>query len=153
VATLEEVTYDLARQALADQAREIEDLRGRSTSLVVAAVAVAGLLARPATEGDQGLRVLVAAMGFVAGLVVILAVAEVLRHRRFDFSVDAFALYRAAWDDRRHSARYYVRIASALRIARRDNEVMVAVVRRAHSLALGALVVEAVGLALATAVS
>lgn len=75
MAALEEATYDLARQALADQASTVEGLRSRSGPVVAASVAFAGLLASAATENAHGVRPVLAVVGFAAGPVAIMVTA------------------------------------------------------------------------------
>lgn len=153
MATLEEVTYDLSRQALADQASIVDGLRSRTAPIVAAAVAVAGLLAKPAVEDAHNLRLLIAVIGFVAGLVAIVAAANVLRSRELGFVVDSVGLYDVAKADSEHPEIYYVKLAGTLRQRRLKNEPAVTKLNQWFTLALGALVVEAFGLALAVAVA
>lgn len=152
MAALEEVTYDLARQALADQASTVEGLRSRCGPLVAAAVAVAGLLATAATEDAHGVQLVLAAVGFASGLVAIVAAANVLRPRKFGFSIDSVGLYEAASAEREHPEIYYVRLAATLREMRSDNEATVERLHRYFAAALGGLLIEALGLTIAVAV-
>jgi hypothetical protein len=153
MASLEEVTYDLARQALADQASIVDGLRSRTAPVVAAAVAVAGLLAKPAVESADDARLAIAVAGFTAGLVAIVAAANVLRSRELGFVIDSLGLYDIAKADSEHPEVYYVKLAGTLRQRRLENESAVATLNSWFSLALGALVVEAFGLALAVAVA
>lgn len=75
-----------------------------------------------------------------------------LRPRKFGFSIDSVGLYEAARDDHEHPEIYYVRLATTLREMRSDNEPVVERLHTYFAVALGGLLVEALGLAVAVAV-
>lgn len=153
MASLEEVAYDLSRQALADQASVVDALRGRTGPLVAATVAVAGLLAKPAVADAPAFRLGIAIVGFIAGIVALVAAVNVLRSRPLGFAVDSAGLYEVAKPDRQHPEVYYVALAGTLRETRLKNEPGVAKMHSWYGVALGALVLEALALALAVAIS
>lgn len=91
VTTLEEITHDAGRHALADQERLVAGIRQRTGTLLATHALVASFLGS-ATIRAQGLEPLgwVAIVALVSGLV---AAAALLSPWRMKFAVDARDLY------------------------------------------------------------
>lgn len=89
--TLEEITYEAGRSALADQESLVAGIRQRTGTLLAAHALVASFLGATTVRG-HGLQVLgwVAVVALVAGLV---AAAILLAPWRLKFAVDARELY------------------------------------------------------------
>lgn len=64
--SLEEITFELAREGLREQAHDVDTLGSRAGTLLAVAIAAAGLLAEPATRDVGGLPLLLAIAGFAA---------------------------------------------------------------------------------------
>lgn len=153
MASLEEVTFDLARHALAEQEGVVRDVRVRTGPLLAAAAAVAALMGRPAIEDAAAVQAGFAVLGSLGAIGVVVAGIAVLRPRALAFSVDSGALYEQAWWDRDDPAVYYRRLADSFDQQRRTNQAEVRRVHIAFSVALVALVVQVLGLSVAVAVA
>lgn len=101
VATFEERIYELGAEALAEQERQVAELRARGATLLAAAAVIASLLAKPVSQGDhpEGIaEVAAATVGLLgAGGVLVFAVL-LLRPYELGFSVKPGATYRALWE-------------------------------------------------------
>jgi hypothetical protein len=143
--------------ALADQERQVSEIRGRGSTLLAAAAVIASLLAKPVFHSGHphGLAEIVATVaGLLGSAGVLIFVVLLLRPYELGFSVKAGATYRALWD-REILEQPMIDIALAEAFEeRRDNNVEV-VERLARFLvvALVALVIQTAGLAVAAALS
>lgn len=98
MATFEERIYELGSEALAEQERQVAEIRSRGSTLLAGAAVVVSLLAHPVFDDGHP-------HGFgewaatVAGLVgaggVLIFVVQLLRPYELGFSVNAGATYRA----------------------------------------------------------
>jgi hypothetical protein len=95
--TLEEITYEAGRSALADQESLVAGIRQRTGTLLAAHALVASFLGAT-TVRAQGLRALgwVALVALVLGL---LAAAVLLAPWRMKFAVDARELYDELYEE------------------------------------------------------
>lgn len=100
--TLEEITYEAGRSALADQESLVAGVRLRTGTLVAAHALVASFLGATVVRA-QGLNALgwVALAALVVGLVI---AAALLAPWRLKFAVDANELYKALYTDARAEA-------------------------------------------------
>jgi hypothetical protein len=100
MAGFEERIYELGSAALADQERQVAEVRGRGATLLAAGAVIASLLAKPVFQGGHP-NGLWEVSGAVAGLLgsagVLVFVVLLLRPYRLGFSVRAGATYRALW--------------------------------------------------------
>ncbi len=94
--TLEDITYEAGRSALADQESLVAGVRQRTGTLLAAHALVASFLGAT-TVRDQGLEALgwIALLALVLGLVV---AAVLLAPWRLKFAVDARELYADLYD-------------------------------------------------------
>ncbi len=93
--TLEEITYDAGRSALADQEALVVGVRARTGTLLAAHVLVASFLGATAVKGHD-----LHALGWLALTALVLglvAAALLLAPWRLDFAVDADELYDALY--------------------------------------------------------
>jgi len=161
MAALEEVVYELAKDALGEQESQIDDLRRRAGPLLAAGAAVAALLADAAIGG--GLRLndvdaVLQALAFIVGVVGALgafgaAVYVLLSRDDMKFSIDAPRLYAYLFAQRNDPAVYYRRLAEALRERRRLNEKAVSKMHDVFTFGLAGLGCEVVGFLAATALA
>lgn len=149
--------YDLATHALAEQERQVSELRGRGAALLAAAAVVASLLANSVFHAGhpRGLAEVAAASGGLIGAAgVLVFVVLLLRPYELGFSVKAGATYRALWDqDVLEQPMVDLTLADAFEDRRAENAQAVNGLVKYLSLALAALVVEATGFAIAAALS
>ena len=153
----EERIYDLAVEALAEQERQVSEVRGRGPALLAAGAVVASLLTKPVFDGPHpdGFPGLLAAFVGLAGVAgVLVFVVLLLRPYELGFSVKAGATYRALWDQEiLEQPLIDLALAEAFEERREDNAVVVRRLVRFLALALGSLVVETVGLGTAAALA
>jgi hypothetical protein len=157
VATFAERIYELGSQALAEQERQVTEVRGRGSTLLAASAVVASLLAKPTFEGTHPngwLETCAAGIGLVGGATVLLSVAFLLRPYELGFSVSAGATYRALWEqDVLEQPMVDIALAEAFEERRSTNAAVVRRLVRFLALALVALVVETAGFATAAALA
>lgn len=153
VGGLEAVIYDLAHQALRDQAETVEGLRARTGPLIAAATGVAGLFANTAIGDANGWRLVGAVAGLAVGGISIVAALNVVRSRRFRFSIDSQSLYESAIPDRADPEVYLARLAAVLRDAREENDPDIEVLRRSFTIALVTFAAEVLSLFVALLVA
>jgi asparagine N-glycosylation enzyme membrane subunit Stt3 len=157
VATFEERIYSLATEALAEQERQVGELRSRGSTLLAAGAVVASLLAKAVFHGNhpRGVAEVVATViGLVGAAALLVFVVLLLRPYELGFSVKAGETYRGLWNDGVvEQPGVDLVLAEAFEERRRENADVVERLARSLALALAALVVEAAGLAVAAAVS
>jgi hypothetical protein len=157
MAGFEERIYELGLAALADQERQVAEVRSRGTPLLAAGAVIAGLLAKPVfhdghPHGFSELLSAVVGLAGCAGLLVF--VVLLLRPEELGFSVKAGETYRSMWDeDVLEQPTVDLALAEAFETRREQNAKVVKRLVRFLGLALIALVVETVGLAVAAALS
>src|SRR5436190_9185501 len=101
MATFEERIYELGAEALAEQERQVAEVRGRGPALLAAGVVIASLLAKPIFHGDHPhgvAEVVTTLVVILGGSGVLVFVVLLLRPYVLGFSVKAGATYRALWD-------------------------------------------------------
>jgi hypothetical protein len=157
MANFEERIYELGAGALADQERQVAEARGRGTPILASGAVIASLLAKPVFHGEHPrgwLEASVTALGLVGCAGVLIFVVLLLRPYELGFSVKAGATYRSLWEQGiLEQPMIDLALADAFEERREEN---VAAVKRLVlflSLALGSLVLETAGLAIAAALS
>ena len=101
MASFEQRIYELGIGALAEQERQVAEIRTRGATLLAAGAVIASLLAGPVCDGDHpdGLaEVIAATLGVVGAGGLLTFVVLLLSPRELGFSVKADATYRALWD-------------------------------------------------------
>jgi len=157
MASIEQRVYELGCSALADQERHIGEVRARAPAILAAATVIASLLAGSVFHAGhpRGLLELSATVVGLAGAgATLLCVVLLLRPHEIGFSVDARAAYRSMWEQGiLEQPMVDLALAEAFEERRHANLSAVERLGRLLSLALGSLVLETLGLALAAAVS
>ncbi|MGH2832564.1 MAG: hypothetical protein ACRDK2_07285 [Solirubrobacteraceae bacterium] len=155
MASFEERIYELGSEALADQERQVAEVRGRGATLVAASAVISSLLAKPVfhTDHPDGFwQIAGTAVGLLGCAGVLLFVVLLLRPYELGFSVRAGATYRALWD-RGSVGQPMVDFALAELFEERrdDNAEIVDRLGWLLALALASLLLETIGLAFAAA--
>jgi hypothetical protein len=157
MANFEERIYELGSGALADQERQVAETRGRGTPILASGAVIASLLAKAVFHGGHPhgwLEASMTTLGLVGGAGVLIFVVLLLRPYELGFSVKAGATYRSLWEQGiLEQPMIDLALADAFEERREQN---VAAVKRLGlflSLALGSLVLETAGLAIAAALS
>jgi hypothetical protein len=157
VATFEEWIYSLGVDALAEQERQVAEVRGRASVLLAAAAVVPSLLAKSVFGGNHphgALQSLAAYIGVVGGLSVLLFAVLLLRPYELGFSMKAGETYRELWREGiLEQPAIDIALAEALDERRRENAETVKRPVLWLALALGSLVAETAGLVLAAALT
>lgn len=155
--TFAERIYELGLEALAEQERQVAEVRSRGSTLLAAGAVIASLLAKPVFAGrhpDGRWEVAATTVGLAGCVALLICVVLLLRPYELGFSVKAGATYRALWEQGLlEQPMVDIALAEAFE-ERRDNNAEV--VRRLVlflALALVALVVETAGLATAAALA
>jgi hypothetical protein len=153
VVAFEERVYELAVGALADQEREVGDIRARASTLIAAAAVTASLLARPVFGGahPNGVAEVASVVVGVFGAAGALVFAVLLlRPNEIAFSLHAAAIYRALWEQQIVDQPLIdLALAETLEERRAENTLVVTTLVRYLRFGLAALVAETVGLATA----
>jgi hypothetical protein len=143
--------------ALADQERQVAEVRGRGSTLLAAGALIASLLAKPVFHNghpDGVGEIAAAAVGLIGSGGVLLFVVLLLRPYELGFSVKAGATYRALWEqDILEQPMVDLALADALEERRNKNAKIVRHLTLLLALALASLLCEAAGLATAAALS
>jgi hypothetical protein len=157
VADFAQRIFELATGALAEQERQVSELRGRGAALLAAGAVVASLLTKPvfhAAHPQGAAEILATAGGLLGAGALLVSVVLLLRPYQLGFSVKAQATYRALWDrNMLEQPMVDLALAEAFEERRARNAKAVKRLSRLLGLALAALVLEATGLALAAALS
>jgi hypothetical protein len=157
VASFEERIYELGTAALADQERQLAEVRGRGSTLLAAAALIASLLAKPVFHDGHpsGVGEIAAtAVGLLGTGGVLLFVVLLLRPYALGFSVKAGATYRALWDQGiLEQPMVDLALAEAFEERRNQNAQVVRRLMLFLALALASLLLQAAGLATAAALS
>jgi len=154
--SLEERIYELGAEALAEQERLVVETRARGAAIIAAAVVIASVLVGPAFQHGHPTNAAEIVAGFT-GLIgcagVLLCVVLLLHPRSLAFGVSATAAYRSLWDRGVvEPPGTHIALAEAFEQRHEDNRPTVERLTRFLTLALGSLVMETAGLALAVAV-
>jgi hypothetical protein len=157
MASFEERIYDLGSAALADQERQVSELRSRGVPLLAAGAVIAGLLAKGVFHKGHPtgwLEITATTSGLIGAAGLLVSVVLLLRTYELGFSVKAAATYRSLFDQQiLEQPMVDLALADAFDVRRAEN---VPVVRRLGlflGLALTSLVLETAGLALAAALT
>jgi hypothetical protein len=157
MASFEERIYDLGREALAEQERQVAELRSRGSALLAAGAVIAGLLARPVFTHSHPhgvLEVAATSVGLLGAGALLGAVFALIVPYKLGFSVKASAAYRELWNaELLTQPGVDLALADAFDERRRLNDRVVRRLARALIGALIALVVETAGLASAAALA
>ena len=156
MATFEERIYSLAVNALAEQERQVVELRSRASVLLAAAAVVPSLLARSVFHGDhpRGIEAVAAYLGLGGAAGVLTFGVLLLRPCELGFSMKAGETHRELWrEDITEQPMIDIALADALDERRRENAETVRRLVLWLAPALASLVLETAGLALAAALT
>jgi hypothetical protein len=157
MASFEERIYELGTTALADQERQVGEVRGRGSTLLAAGALIASLLAKPIFHDGHpsGVGEIAAtAVGLLGAGGVLLFVVLLLRPYALGFSVKAGATYRALWDQGiLEQPMVDLALAEAFEERRSQNARVVKRLVLFLAWALASLLLEAAGLATAAALT
>lgn len=157
MASFEERIYELGAEALAEQERQVAEIRSRGSALLAGGAVIASLLAKPTFQGphpDGALEVAMTGLGLLGAAAVLVFVVLLLRPYELGFSVKPGATYRALWDqDILSQPMVDLALAEAYEERRSGNAMVVGRLVRFLGLALGSLVLETVGFATAAALT
>lgn len=149
--------YSLGIAALAEQERQVSEVRSRASVLLAAAAVIPSLLTKAVFHGHHPhglLEVASASIGFAGGAGVLAFVVLMLRPYALGFSVKAGTTYRELWDrGLLDQPMVDIALAEAFEERRIENAVTVERLARWLGLALASLVLETAGLALAAALA
>src|SRR5829696_365343 len=118
--SLEQVVYDLARAALAQQGEQVADLRSRAGTLIAGAALSNSVFAALAIDPKTGLGGWEIAALVLLGLVLVCGLVILLPHRLV-FVLDVDELYANLWGDRDDLPLVYRRLTDVLWRSRRLN--------------------------------
>ena len=157
MATFEERIYSLGIDALAEQERQVAEVRGRASVLLAAGAVVPSLLAKSVFHGDHPeglLEIAAATVGLLGAGGVLAFTVLLLRPYELGFSMKAGETYRELWKlDVLEQPMIDLALAEALDERREENAKSVSRLVLWLALALGSLVLETAGLALAAALT
>lgn len=157
MADFEERIYELGTEALAEQERQVAEVRGRGATLLAAGAIIASLLAKPVFAGDHPngtAEVVASSVGVAAAGALLIFVVLLLIPRELGFSVNARATYQALWDQQiLQQPMVDLALAEAFDERRDQNAGVVAQLVSFLGWALAALTLETAGLATAAALA
>jgi hypothetical protein len=157
MASFEERIYQLGSEALAEQERQVAEVRGRGSTLLAAGAVIASLLAKPVFHGGHpsGLaETFATVVGLIGAGGLLVFVVLLLRPYELGFSVNAPATYRVLWEKEiLEQPMVDLALADAFEEQREDNAKAVRRLVWFLGLALAALVLETAGLAAAAALA
>lgn|GEM_PF-3446428 len=157
VTGFEERIYELGVSALADQERQVAEIRGRGSTLLAAGVLIASLLAKPVFHDGHPSgagEATATVVGLIGMTGVLLFVVLLLRPYQLGFSVRAGATYGALWDQGIvEQPMVDLALADAFEERRNQNAMVVERLVLFLALTLASLLLEAAGLAAAAALS
>jgi hypothetical protein len=157
MATFEERMYSLGVDALAEQERQVAEVRGRASVLLAAGAVVPSLLAKSVFHGDHPegfIEIAAAAVGLIGAAGILVFVVLLLRPYEVGFSMKAGETYRELFRlDVLEQPMIDLALADALDERREENAKTVERLVLWLALALGSLVLETAGLALAAALT
>ena len=155
--SFEERIYQLGVDELAEQERQVAEIRGRAPALLAAGAVVPSLLAHAVFHGPhpRGLdEVLCAVLGIAGAAILLAAASTLLWPRELGFSVNTRATYQELWDQQiLEQPLPDLTLADAFHDRRQANELVVTRLTALLALAVMALVVEAAGFAAAAALA
>jgi hypothetical protein len=155
--SFEERIFQLGVDELAEQERQVAEIRGRAPALLAAGAVVPSLLARAVFHGHHphGFdEVLCTVLGVVGGVVLLIAALLLLLPYELGFSVNARATHEALWTQEiLEQPLVDLALADALHERRELNRAVVRQLAAYLALAIVALAVEAAGFAAAAALA
>ncbi len=157
MANFEERIYSLGIDALAEQERQVAELRGRGATLLAAGAVIASLLAEPVFGGDHPtgvLEIVAAATGALATGALLILTVLLLVPRELGLSVNAHETYEALWEqDILEQPLVDLALAEAFEERRTENSTVVLRLVSFLGVALAALMLETAGFATAAALA
>jgi hypothetical protein len=157
VPEINERVFDLGREALAEQERQVSEVRSRGPALLAAGTVVASLLAKPVFDHGHPhglLEIVASTVGFLGAACVLVFVVLLMRPYELGFSVNAAATYRELFNQGiLEQPLVDLTLAETFDDRRAANAGVVRLLTTFLSLALAALVVETTGLAVAAALA
>jgi hypothetical protein len=157
MASFEERIYELGAEALAEQERQVAEMRSRGSTLLAAGAVIASLLARPVFHDGHphGVgEIVLTVAGMSGAAVLLLFVVLLLRPYELGFSVNASATYRALWDKGiLGQPMVDIALADAFEEQREQNLLVVRRLALFLGVTLGALVIETAGFGAAAALA
>jgi len=149
--------YSLGVDALAEQERQVGEVRSRASVLLAAGAVVLSLLAKSVFHGNHPhgwLQILAAYVGVAGAAGVLIFAVLLLRPYELGFSTKAGETYRELWkQDVLEQPLIDLALADALDQRREENAKTVKRLVLWLALALSSLVLETAGLALAAALT
>jgi hypothetical protein len=129
MASFEERIYELGSEALAEQERQVAEVRARGATLLAAGAVIASLLAKPVFDGPHPhgfAEIAATVVGLLGSGGVLVFVVLLLRPYELGFSVKAGATYRALWEQGiLGQPMVDIALAEAFEERRNDNAVVV----------------------------
>ena len=157
MASFEERIFQLGVDELAEQERQVAEIRGRAPALLAAGAVVPSLLARAVFHGlhPHGLdEVLCTILGVVGAAILLVTALMLLWPRELGFSVNTRATYQELWDEQvLEQPLLDLTLADAFHDRREANKKVVTDLTALLALAVIALAVEAAGFAAAAALA
>jgi hypothetical protein len=144
-------------EALAEQERQVADVRGRGATLLAAGAVIASLLAKPVFDGEHPhgfAEIAATAIGLLGSAGILVFVVLLLRPYELGFSVKAGVTYRALWEQRiLEQPMVDIALAEAFEERRNTNAEVVRRLVLFLALTLASVALETAGLATAAALA
>jgi hypothetical protein len=157
MADFEERIYALGVDALAEQERQVSEVRGRASAILAAGAVVPSLLAHAVFRHNHphgALEILAAYLGVAGAIGVLVCTVNLLRPRELGFSIKAGQAYRELFkSDILEQPGIDLALADAFDERRAENTEVVDTLTRWFAGSLAALIIETLGLALAAALA
>lgn len=157
MANFEERIYSLGTEALAEQERQVAELRTRGATLLAGGAVIASLLAKAVFNGNHPsgtAETVAAALGITAAGALLIFVVLLLVPRELGFSVNARETYQALWDQQiLQQPTVDLALAEAFEERGEENASVVSQLVSFLGMALAALTLETAGLATAAALA
>jgi len=157
VASFEERIYELGSEALAEQERQVAEVRGRGATLLAAGAVIASLLAKPVFDGEHPhgfAEIAATAIGLLGATGILAFVVLLLRPYELGFSVKAGVTYQALWEQGiLEQPMVDIALAEAFEERRNANAEVVRRLVLFLTLTLASVVLETAGLATAAALA
>jgi hypothetical protein len=155
--SFEERIYQLGSEALAEQERQVAEVRSRGSTLLAAGAVIASLLAKPVFHGGHPsgpAETFATVVGLIGAGGLLVFVVMLLRPYQLGFSVNAKTTYRVLWEKEiLEQPMVDLALAEAFEEQKEENTKTVRRLVWFLGLALGALVLETAGLAAAAALA
>jgi hypothetical protein len=147
--------FQLGLEALAEQERQVAEVRTRGSALLAAGAVIASLLVKPVFQeghSHEALETFATVVGLLGAGGLLVCVVMLLRPYELGFTINAPVTYHALWDDGvLEQPMMDLALADAFEKRREMNSGVVGRLSLFLGLALGALVLETAGLAAAAA--